>query len=606
MSDIIRIRFANENVNTEKIKESVKNVFSTIVEKAIELDVWDSSIIGIIVTDDFQNEINKQAEKWNIITRLSREKEYVVVSKILFNHNLDNPQYYIFFDSQYFLNDNSPFVQTAFAQILTVSSKKIIPKELREFKNNYSPNSLEDYIKFASTEWCKSVYTRIYLSKLLTKKASLISHNSFLIAFKRKLKKNLFEYNSDKSNGASRLDLFWHNYFESISTLFLRIVENDTNEKEFLIKVSEQSRDLIYSVICEIKEVTKKCLTQETYDVTNLKESIKNFSAHFEIFLENETEQNFHIRLTKNPKDYFIDEIVETEPRIVCFIDILGFSELINEYDSEITSTVLQDIQESFALAKTQLLENTNEQNKEAIKHLKYQTFSDNICISIPYFDSEDDFLANFNLLITYVRGIQSILMTKGFFTRGGISIGSYYADNNIIFSKGLVNAYHLENKKAVYPRVIIDKTILEKLFKYNQERVKYFGIDSVIIFDWENIAFLNPFGLLKSSVQQIESMFNELNSDDDDPLTKTLNSLTKTFGEMTVSLLKSAEEGEKKGMETVKEKIAENIYRYYKNKNIISKYLWLFEFVKWIEKDETTQLKFQFMSEKITKTENK
>ena len=606
MSELIQIRFVGANYNTEKVRKSVTSFFSTIIEKAIELDVWDTAIKKIVITDDFKNEVHKQAEKWNIKTHISQEKEYRVASKVLFNHNLENPEHHIFFDYQYFHSENYPFLQTVFGQILNVSSKKIIPSGIREYKFNYRPSSLVDYVKFASTEWCKTVYTRIFLGKLLTKQAPLMNQNAFLVAFKRKLKKNLFEYNSDISDVASRLDLFWHNYFESLNTLFLRIVENDTDKKDYLIKEDEPSRDLIYSVIDEIGELTKKCLAQKEYDVTNLKEAIKKFSEHFEIFLENENNQNFIIRLTKDPKDYFIDEIVETEPRIICFMDILGFSELINEYDSDITSTVLQDIQESFALAKTHLLENKTQQNKDVVRHLKYQTFSDNICISIPYFDNENDFLANFNLLITYVRGVQSILMTKGFFTRGGVSTGSYYADNNIIFSKGLVNAYHLESKKAIYPRVIFDKSILEKLWKYNHERVKYFGIDSAIIFDWENTAFLNPFGLLQSSVQQFESLFKELNSDDDEPLTNALNTLTKTVGEMTVGLLKSVEEDEKKSLQLIKDKIAENIYLHYKDENVVSKYLWLFEFVKWIEKDESAKLKFQFMTELMNKTENK
>lgn len=161
---------------------------------------------------------------------------------------------------------------------------------------------------------------------------------------------------------------------------------------------------------------------KDKYDVTLLKEAIKNFTAHFEVFLEDESKDGFRITLTKNPKDYFIDEIVETEPRIICFMDILGFSELINEYDTDITSTVLQDIQAIFALAKSQLLENKNLANTEALRHLKYQTFSDNICISIPYFDNENDFLTNFNILSVYVRGFQLIMMSKGIYMRGGIS----------------------------------------------------------------------------------------------------------------------------------------------------------------------------------------
>jgi len=416
----------------------------------------------------------------------------------------------------------------------------------------------------------------------------------------------LYDYNSDNLDEPDRLDIFWDSYFESINSLFLRLIENESNDPKLRIKDDEATRNLVYNVVFKIGELTKNCLEQKKYDVEPLKDAIKEFSAHFEVFLENETDHDFRIRLTKDPKDYFIDEIVETEPRIICFMDILGFSDLINEYDTDITSTVLQDIQESFALAKTQLLDNKLPHNKEVVRHLKYQSFSDNICISVPYFDNENDFIANFNLLSVYVRGFQSIMMTKGIFMRGGISTGSYYSDNNIIFSKGLVNAYYLESKKANYPRVIIDNSIIAKLLEYNEKRVKYFGLDKTIIFDWENVAFLNPFGLAESSIQQIESVFSELNNDDDDPFTKLMSSLTKTVGEMTIGLIKNISEQKKKGLEPIKTKILENIIIHQQNENITSKYLWLLEFIKWIEKDETGKLKFQFMTERINKPENK
>ncbi|MCF8465716.1 MAG: hypothetical protein K9G41_12790 [Flavobacteriales bacterium] len=606
MESIVQTRFVNDYFNTEENIKGVKELYSSIIAKAIEFGIWDESIKAIVVTDDFTNEVEKQAVVWNIKTYLSKEKEYSVASKVLFNHKLESPEYHIFFHFQNFYNDSFPHIQIVIGQILNVLANKIIPNEIRQYKLKYQPSTLEEFIKVASTDWCKAVYSRDYLSKLLITPIPPMNHNSFLIAFKRKLKRYLYDHNSDKFDKQQRLDNFWHSYFESLNILFLRVVENANCESALKIKDDEPSKELIYNVVYEIGELTKKCLEQEQYDVTPLEESIKKFSAHFEVFLEDESDHKFRITLTKDPKDYFIDEIVETEPRIICFMDILGFSELINEYDTDITSTVLQDIQESFALAKTQLLENKNLGNKEALRHMKYQTFSDNICISIPYFDNEHDFLTNFNLLSVYVRGFQLIMMSKAIFMRGGISTGSYYADNNIIFSKGLVNAYHLESKKAIYPRVIIDNSIMEKIFSYREEKVKSFGLDTSIILDWENVAFLNPFGLGNSSVKQLESVFNSLNFEEDEPLSKLMSSFTKTIGDMTIGLLKNVSSQEKAGLVSIKDKIIENIYRHQKNENIVSKYLWLLEFIKWFESDETGKLKFQFLTERINKQENK
>lgn len=607
--EIIQIHITNEYFNTEKNQEEIFKLYDSIIDTSKKMGVWSDSIIRVIITDNFSADLIEKSKEWNLAADISVEKEYTVVSKILFNHDLENPEYYIYFNFQSFYEYQFPHWEIALGQILNIYSNKIIPISIREKFIKTQPSSLNEYIEFAAIEWCKALHSRLILQKVLSEPIFPMNHNSFLITFKRKLKRNLYEYNSDKYENSRRLNTFWYNYYDSIKTIFLRLIEKETTDISLRINTEEPSYDLINNIIIEIEELTFDLIqNNKEFDITNLKETIIAFSEHFEIFLENETETNFRIRLTKDPKDYFIDEIVETEPRMVCFMDILGFSELINQYDSDITSTVLQDIQESFELAKTQLLEKNLSGNEEAVKHLKYQTFSDNICISIPYFDNENDFLSNFNLLAVYVRGFQSIMMSKGIFMRGGISTGSYYADNNIIFSKGLVNAYYLESKKAIYPRVIIDDSIIIKLFNYNKDRLDYFGLDKTIIFDWENCAFLNPFGLIESSISQFESVAKEIKKeldDEDDQFTKAITNFTNSMTEMTIGLMKSLADNDKKIIEPIKSEIIKNIYNYQNNSNVASKYIWLNEFIKWLEKDESAKMKFETMRERIENNTN-
>jgi hypothetical protein len=604
MHKIIELRFVNDYYKTEEFINRLNNEFSPIIDLIYDQEFFEKSIKAIIITDDFHNDYEKTAREFNVNSQISRERGFVVASKILFNHKFDSPEYYIFYPAYALFNVDTPLLQMVLEPILNISSNKILPKAILTDKFTRAPLSLDDYIKFAACEWCKAAYTFYLLSNFDELKLRTLNHNSLLTSFKRKLKKSLFEYNGDQFDHQGRINTFWDNYWDSIKVFFLRLIENQHGEPKDLIMETESIVPLIKPVIDEIVLLTNNCLQQKDFDVKNLKQAIINFSTHFEVHLEEQSDGLFFINLTKNPKDYFIDELIETEPRIVCFMDILGFSEQINEYDSDLTSTLLQDIHESFSIAKNKLLEHKFQQNNEAIKHLKYHTFSDNICISIPYFDNENDFLTNFNLLSVYVRGFQLIMMTKGIFMRGGISIGSYYSDNNIIFSKGLVNAYHLESKKANYPRVIIDNAIISKLFKYDEKRIKFFVLDKTIIFDWENIAFLNPFGLAESSVQQMQSVFNELHFEDDDPLSRLAHSLTKSIGEMSIGLFKMISEKEKEGLKPIKDKIIENIYFYQQNENIVSKYYWLFEFLKWLEKDDSGRLRFQYLSEFLKEPE--
>ena len=601
MEDIIQIRLSNENLGDEANKEKLVTFYTGLITLAKDKSLWDDSIKTIIITDDLENEVKKQALKWNLKYQISKEKEYRVVSKIFFNQNLKDPEHCIFISFQSLLIEKVPIDRIFLGSLIDVYSRNLIPIKYQEEDIKNNPVSLNGYIRYAATDWIKADFTRKRLNELIIEPYDPFIHNSFLIAFKRKLKKYLFDYNSDKFANDQRLGIFWSNYYSSIWTFFLRLAETNYENKNIQIKENESSYSLIYNVLAEIDALTESLIIKKEFNIDRLKDAIKKFSAHYEVFLEDENDKSFRIRLTKDPKDYFNDEIVETEPRFVCFIDILGFSDLINDYDSDITSTVLQDIQESFSLAKTYLIDNNVNQFKESLKHLKYQTFSDNICISIPYFDNQTDFLSNFNLVTTYIRGLQFTLMSKGFFTRGGISIGSFYSDNNIIFSKGLVNAYLLESKKANFPRVIIDKLIVDKLFSYDQQSIKNFGLDKVIIFDWENISFLNPFGLIESSLSQINSIFNDLETDTDDPMVNSLNSFSQQVSNMTKELFSSISNAEEQSIELIKDKIDENIIRFSQNENVLSKYLWIKEFIKWLEKDATGNLKFQFLKEKLT-----
>lgn len=600
MEEIIKIRLIDETLCNRENRETLIRFYTEIIDLAKNKNIWDDSIKSILITDDLEKETNSQAEKWNIRSLISKEKEYRVVSKVLFNQNIDSPEHIIFIPFQNFSFEKLQHKRIILGQIISIHANHLIPREIQLHEVEHKSYALNDYIISSAIDWVKANYTRKKLNEVLREELDEFHHSSFLIAFKRKLKKNLFEYNGDRLDNEKRLGIFWFNYFLSIHTLFIRLAETNYEKAEIQIPQDESSYKHIYYVLNEINLLTENLVAKNEFNIIPLKGAIKKFSEHFQVFLEDEREDTFRIRLTKDPKDYFKDEIVETEPRFVCFIDILGFSDLINEYDSNISSTILQDIQESFAQAKTFLFANKGNKPDEVTRNLEYQTFSDNICISIPYFDNETDYISNFNIIATYVRALQFVLMEKGFFTRGGISTGSYYSDNNLIFSKGLVNAYFLESKKAIYPRVVIDNIIIDKLKTYKPESFTFFGLEKVIIFDWEETAFLNPFGLINSSLAPIKSMMDKCQTDTNDPLVNSLNSITKTFQDLTINLLNIAGDAEQSSVSKIKSLIIDNILRHRSEENILSKYLWLEEFTKWIENIDSGKLKFSYLNEKI------
>ena len=604
MNNLVKIILTKYSSFKKEEQDALIQSVTKIITNSQQLNIWDESITSIVITDSFQEEIDKLAKDWNINSEITYEKEYTVASKIIFNHNIDKPEHVIFIKFEVFLNKSISVKNLLFSQILNVSSKKIFPREILELQFTPQYLSLKTYITISAIEWCKVCYVQKEMKRLNVSSNELMNHNLFLTAFKRSLKRNLFEYNSDKYSAEENLGKFWKNYNNSLHNLVLRILENESDNINYTIKSEERSRDVLYSIIEEIKILTDVLIVDNLFDITLLKEKIKKFSSYFEIHLEKEAKANFHIRLTKDPKDYFRGEIVDTEPRLICFIDILGFSELVAIYESDITSTFLQDIQDSFSLSK-EFIFNQKIGGQDVLKHLNYQTFSDNICVSIPFFDNIHDFLTNFNILITYIRGFQFFMMSKGFFTRGGISMGSYYADNNIIFSKGLIRAYYLESKKAIYPRCLIDKEIIQKILSYPKEEISNYGFERVIIFDWEDLAFLNPLIFTKDTISQLKKVFNNMGlNKDSDPLLKVYEQIAKAAGNMTIDLLESVADNEKESFELIKSNILKNLYLHQGNDHIYTKYLWLYELITWILESESERLKFCYLKDLLNENE--
>ena len=92
----------------------------------------------------------------------------------------------------------------------------------------------------------------------------------------------------------------------------------------------------------------------------------------------------------------------------------------------------------------------------------------------------------------------------SGLLIRGGISVGTYFSDELMIWGKGLVKTYQLENQIAVYPRIIIDPKD-KKLFAAACEP---FG-NVLLNEDFDGICFVDPF--LWKDIKRHENMLREL-----------------------------------------------------------------------------------------------
>lgn len=138
------------------------------------------------------------------------------------------------------------------------------------------------------------------------------------------------------------------------------------------------------------------------------------------------------------------------DTRVVAFVDILGFESLIQHLEN---NEVLHQKVHG-ALKQIKNVKVLSLQSITAQSDLEVSVFSDSIVISAP----KD----NYHGVIWSSIHLQSTLLNLGILTRGGISCGKTVHEDDILYGEGMIRAYKLESRTAFYPRILVDRSILE------------------------------------------------------------------------------------------------------------------------------------------------
>lgn len=149
--------------------------------------------------------------------------------------------------------------------------------------------------------------------------------------------------------------------------------------------------------------------------------------------------------------------------RVTAFIDILGFKDLLSETVNNKGVDNSEKIDEIFAAYKTIRdvwdLDKKETDFRKSIPDNSKQitTFSDCLVISFEAHEKSEVFYTLLEIKWMIMR-----LIYKGILCRGAVTYGKLIHTNEVLFGPALAEAYILESKAALYPRVILHKDIID------------------------------------------------------------------------------------------------------------------------------------------------
>ena len=159
---------------------------------------------------------------------------------------------------------------------------------------------------------------------------------------------------------------------------------------------------------------------------------------------------------------------IKYSKQLVLFIDVLGTK---NNCDEQLLRTFHQ----AYKNAIYDVSFDNSFQNND---NLKIAIFSDNVAIvdNCENYDLKEKQNVLHNMILFAIT-FQNDLLREGYLTRGGIAYGDCFIDNVMIMGQALIDAYMLESKLALYPRIIVSESLI-KDFKFLEYHERYLSKD--------------------------------------------------------------------------------------------------------------------------------
>lgn len=154
------------------------------------------------------------------------------------------------------------------------------------------------------------------------------------------------------------------------------------------------------------------------------------------------------------------------EERAVLFLDILGFSKLIEDGRE---SEILEALEIGEDIKRKSQIDNFNT--------LEISSFSDSVIVSENIGDG-----TGIVQIVHYAGFLVWKFLNLGILTRGGIAIGKMHHKKGVVFGPALVEAHRLESKHAIYPRIVTSSDVFHGYIRREAIiRPEYVGVMQTI-----------------------------------------------------------------------------------------------------------------------------
>jgi len=189
-------------------------------------------------------------------------------------------------------------------------------------------------------------------------------------------------------------------------------------------------------------------------------------------------------------------DTVSTSDYYIAFLDLLAVKKIIRQDPDNKALNDVRNIYNSWLRTSSTFDYNI----------LEIKIFSDNILIA-----AKTSIKNSLESLIEFSASIAEHFLQCGYLIRGAITKGSLYIDDILVWGNGLISAYELESKCAMFPRIIFSKNVLSDVSSRTKQVLLKQDTDDFFYLNYLNNWGKNSTGYLETIDKGLKMAVSEI-----------------------------------------------------------------------------------------------